>query len=82
MVQLLNLLLKEPQMSRVIHETLSKERSARLVSYPVCLEDEVEDEERHDSKHRTHQRCLECGLEVCVGVGARIHPACQCRVFL
>lgn len=38
--------------------------SVHHVSYPVCLEDVVEGKERHNSKHHTQQRCLECGPEV------------------
>lgn len=52
------------------------------ITYPVCLEDVVEGEERHHSKHETQERRLERGLEVKVGVGACVHPACQGGVIL
>lgn len=52
------------------------------VTYPVCLEDEVEGEEWHNSKHETQQRRLECGPEVKDRVCTGMHPTCQGRVFL
>lgn len=57
-------------------------RYVRDVTYPVCLEDVVEGEEWHNSKHETQQRRLECGLEVKVRVCTGMHPTGQGRVIL
>lgn len=68
--------------SRIGHDVGRTDGRTDRLSYPVCLEDSIQGEERHHSEQQAQQGGLEGGLEVQVWVGACVHPACQSRVFL